>query len=119
MNARTPPKAGSGSDEVAKILKSGLALLEKVQGMNPNSASYALKTEMCEAELRDVLRLDPRNIAAVVALGALFAEYYDEQASEEALSLLDDALVHAPRNKDLKAGRKRHEAILDDLASDG
>lgn len=119
--AKTSEQASSTDEkQIQNILKSGQALLEKIQEMNPNSARYPLKTEMCEAEFRDVLLLDPLNVPAIIGLSELFSEFYDEGASEEALSLVDEVLKNAKGKelKALKACKKRHEDILKSIAED-
>ncbi len=97
---------------IQKILKSGLKLLEKIQDMNINSSSYSLKTEMCEAEFRDVLLLDSRNLAAMHGLSELFYEFFSEEATAEALDILKAALKIDPKNQITKDWIKQHKAQL-------
>lgn len=113
-----PSEKNSVVDEkkVKKILKSGLALLSKVQEMDPNNRKYPYNAEMCEVEFRDVLLLDPKNVEAAVGLSDLFREHYNKNASQEAISILNKVLAYSPENIDLIDAKKSHEELIKRLS---
>ena len=80
--------------------------------MEPGNSRYPLKSKMCEAEFRDVLLLDPGNIDAAVGLSDLFRDYYNANASTEAVSILNRVLALSPENAELNECKKDHEDLL-------
>jgi cytochrome c-type biogenesis protein CcmH/NrfG len=79
--------------------------------MDPDDSELDLTLEDLEQVLREIIRLDPKNVATMIRLGEFFLER--DGAEDVALESFEQTLALQPGNKKLAKARAQQEENQD------